>query len=336
MAKEQTIYKKLPGKRRLPLWSHSLWYGPDHILSVESKWVSENYKRFYYQDIQAIVIRKIDYWKIINIILGSIFGIFFLLMLLQDGPWAIFFGILWGLSFPVFFLYLIWGANCETHIKTAVQIEKLPALYRLRSTARAMSLLLQRIEYAQGTLTGEDLSKSRKEEFGESFRYRPTEAIIQEKPLRDEKGLFHLILYALLSLYGIQIVADIFYNHIAFPLTSTLFSLLIGASIIIALVKQHNSSLPGQLKKTTWVSLVFMCIDFAVGYILTFALMISNMVQDPYLNNQWDMMKMISEISPFENSFYLGVYIYAASGALILGLLGLHFIFKMRTQQKEL
>jgi hypothetical protein len=60
------------------------------------------------------------------------------------------------------------------------------------------------------------------------------------------------------------------------------------------------------------------------------------MVQDPYLNNQWDMMKMISEISPFENSFYLGVYIYAASGALILGLLGLHFIFKMRTQQKEL
>ena len=34
----------------------SLWQGKDHLLSIDSSGYTEEYKRFYYRDIQAIII----------------------------------------------------------------------------------------------------------------------------------------------------------------------------------------------------------------------------------------------------------------------------------------
>jgi hypothetical protein len=334
VAKRRKIYKRLPGKRRLPFWTNSLWIGPDHLLSVDSRSVSENYKRFYYRDIQAIIIRKIDHWKITNIILGSISGIFFLLMLLLEGGWSIFLGVVWSLSFVVFLYYLIWGANCETHIKTAVQIERLPAFYRLRSLSRAMILLIQRIENAQGRLEREALMENRDESTGEILKTRQNQAFIQAVSSKDEKGGGHTILYILLSLYGILVVADMFYNHITYSIMSTLFSLSIGAFAIIALIKQSKSNLSSQLKKTTWIALAFVIIDFITGLILTFYLTLNSLFEGKQFQNEYEMMKMMSEMSPFENTFFFIIYMFTASGALILGVIGLYLVFKTRGQQK--
>ena len=48
-------YRKLPGRRRGFIFGSSVWMGSDHLLLVKSARFREEYKRFYFRDIQAIV-----------------------------------------------------------------------------------------------------------------------------------------------------------------------------------------------------------------------------------------------------------------------------------------
>ena len=53
-------YRRLPGRGRTPLGSHSLWIGEDHLLLVELRGFTETYRRFYFRDVQAIILRRTD------------------------------------------------------------------------------------------------------------------------------------------------------------------------------------------------------------------------------------------------------------------------------------
>src|SRR5215813_3727271 len=48
-------YRRLPGRRRGFLFGSSVWLGTDYLLLVKSARFREDYKRFYFPDIQAIV-----------------------------------------------------------------------------------------------------------------------------------------------------------------------------------------------------------------------------------------------------------------------------------------
>ena len=50
--------------------SSNLWLGKDHLLLVESNGYSERYKRFYFKDIQALIIRKTKVGIIRAVVLG--------------------------------------------------------------------------------------------------------------------------------------------------------------------------------------------------------------------------------------------------------------------------
>jgi len=47
------MYRRLPGNAAALASYHRLWLGPDHLLAVRSVGFSEEYKRFYFSDIQA-------------------------------------------------------------------------------------------------------------------------------------------------------------------------------------------------------------------------------------------------------------------------------------------
>jgi len=56
-AMSNSIYRKLtPKKRNLGGFSQA-WLGPDHLLLIKSSRIAENYQRFSFADIQAIVIQ---------------------------------------------------------------------------------------------------------------------------------------------------------------------------------------------------------------------------------------------------------------------------------------
>ena len=59
-----------------------LWLGDDHLLQVESMGgYSETYKRFYFRDIQAIIVQRTRTWVVWNIVLGFFAGGLLILLL---------------------------------------------------------------------------------------------------------------------------------------------------------------------------------------------------------------------------------------------------------------
>src|SRR4051794_11160105 len=53
----------------------SLWLGPDHLLCIDSSGYTENYKRFYFRDIQALFIRETNTYKLVALALVAFVGI---------------------------------------------------------------------------------------------------------------------------------------------------------------------------------------------------------------------------------------------------------------------
>ena len=153
MARAQKMYRRLPGNAAALASYHRLWLGPDHLLAVRSVGFSEEYKRFYFSDIQALIVQKTDRREILNVICALAAILFGLLTLAISNPvWNGFWIILTALA--VFLLLVNWlrGPTCVCHVRTAVQTEPLPSLRRARTAGRVTALLKPLIEQAQGAL----------------------------------------------------------------------------------------------------------------------------------------------------------------------------------------
>jgi hypothetical protein len=137
----------------------SLWLGPDHLLCIDSSGFTESYKRFYFRDIQAFLVRKTDKYKYVSLGLG-VFGVLL----------AIFGGVSGNsvarivlFSFAGFFclcmfLNLLLGPTTLCSIQTAVQTELLPSLARLRKARKVLNLVRPLITSAQGELAPDEIA----------------------------------------------------------------------------------------------------------------------------------------------------------------------------------
>ncbi|MCD4716362.1 MAG: hypothetical protein K8R45_06430 [Desulfobacterales bacterium] len=319
MPKKQKPYKRLPGKKKNFLGGlNTLWLGADHMLSIDSKRVSEDYKRFYYTDIQSVVTRKTIRGKIQNLFLGLFCGLLTLLAVLIGGSWVIFFGIMAGLFFLILLFNWLLGPTCECHLRTAVQIEKLPSLNRLRSVRKAMARLKPLIEKAQGTLTPEAIEENALKDARQATS--PFATSKAPKALRHEHGSFHSILFCLLLAWGLFAVIFISYNHVAVTLLSSAITMATGVFVIIALVKQHESDMKDSVRAITWTTLGFVCIDFFLSYILFFVTMVKH---PEAVRNQWELFKAFSSLSPMDSPWLMGIAVFSVVCSFTLGVSGL-------------
>ena len=95
--------------------------------------------------------------------------------------------------------------------------------------------------------------------------------------------------------------------------------------MVVALVKQHGSNLQYALRTMTWAALGYICFLFISGYIISVALAFKN---PEIVQNQWEMIKLFSSTTPWDNTLMLTLNIIALSGALAIGLPGL-FLLKI-------
>src|SRR6266571_2538378 len=134
----------------------SLWLAKDHLLCIDTTGYTESYKRFYFRDIQAVIIRRTEGWKITALVLGALAGIFALVAALQgELVGRIIFGVLAGLLTLAFIIHLALGPSSTCHLRTAVQTEQLPSLNRLRRARHVLNRLRPLIAQAQGQLAPE-------------------------------------------------------------------------------------------------------------------------------------------------------------------------------------
>ncbi len=132
----------------------SLWLGPDHLLCVFSGGYTETYKRFYFRDIQAIIIRQSKRRLIWNAILGPFLllslGALATYLLNRDDVGIVLFVFFAVIILPPFVINNILGTACICYLRTAVQVEQLPSLHRLPKARRVLAQIQPLIAAAQG------------------------------------------------------------------------------------------------------------------------------------------------------------------------------------------
>jgi len=136
----------------------SLWLGHDHLLFIDSNGYTENYKRFYFRDIQAFTLGISKRRLVWNLVLGILTAICLMVWLADifsisptKSVGGIITGVLLTLLFAVPLLFNnLLGPTCSCQIKTAVQSEELPSLNRLRRARRVLARLRPFIIEAQG------------------------------------------------------------------------------------------------------------------------------------------------------------------------------------------
>ena len=142
------IYTRIPGVRRTPFGNDTLWMANDHLLSVHSNRISEDYQRLYFKDIQALIVEEPDYSQR-KIVLGGLVAVLAiaLLALVFSRHYISAVCILMLLAIPLSILTSM--AQCGCHAVTALGRYKLGALKRNDSLQGALAILTPLIMESQ-------------------------------------------------------------------------------------------------------------------------------------------------------------------------------------------
>ena len=262
-------YRRLPGRARSVMGSIRLFQGKDHILLCSSTSFGEDYRRFYYSDIQMITVRKTVTREVRSIFLVALAGISGLIGFQFGGLARDFWSVLAGTSLFVSVVDWLRGPTCVCHLRTAIQTVQLSSLNRLRTTRKTIARLKPLIDESQGTLTAEEIPGKMAALAASSTSKVVPPASITPKQLRHYHGRAHLVLFWLL-------LADApsTYLYVVHPgRWETILAVAVtGATIvclIVALVKQRGSDMTNALKSLSWIILASLVASFLVSALYT-------------------------------------------------------------------
>ena len=151
-------YKKIPGKLTGLLANSQLFMGEDHLLCVSDRLTTQNYRRFFFADIEAIQIiytERRTAWLsfsglglVISLIAGSGRGF--------DSPLIL--GAL--LLFVFSFVFALGrGLVCKLQLQTKAGVVKLKGTLRLSSARKIIQLIDENIEKSQAPINVEGGNK---------------------------------------------------------------------------------------------------------------------------------------------------------------------------------
>jgi hypothetical protein len=314
-----------------------LYLGTDHILAVDNHRFSEDYKRFYFRDIQAFVIRR-DNRLLVSAAIQAVVLLIFLALGLAalSEPFRVFWWSVASICLIFLVINLLRGPTCTCRITTAVQEDVLPSLNRIEVTRKVIDGTLRPlIERAQGKVQPGDLAAAAAA--GVATRWKDKHASVtgmrqEDKPVsvtgrvgRSERrasyrGMAHAIAFSLLIADGILTGTGVI-NHS--PITMAL-SKISGSTavvcVIVSLVKQRGSLLSRGIRRTAWTAFAFICLSFVLAYMrgLVTAVQTHGSVTD-----QMEVYQAILNTAPQGSPFAIAVFVFEAAGAFILGAVGL-------------
>ncbi|MBD3420647.1 MAG: hypothetical protein GF398_11070 [Chitinivibrionales bacterium] len=135
-------YTRFSKKFRGSLRSVQFWKADDHVVCISESTVAQNYRRFYFNDIQAIIVQRSNVSAIITIIL------FFLTLILGgityvnkgfDSPaGALIGGLSIAAMLAIAIINLARGPMGKVHIQSAAGVFKIPLNFRIRQISKAI------------------------------------------------------------------------------------------------------------------------------------------------------------------------------------------------------
>lgn len=142
-------YKRLPGRSRRLFNAATLWESEDHLLLVQSQVITENYRRFFFRDIQAIAICQTKAGPVISFVFGLLAVASGVAALFTGGSGAIALSIVAGVFLLLTVINILRGPTCRCLLRTAVQAQELSSLHRLRTARRVLRRIQPKIQSAQ-------------------------------------------------------------------------------------------------------------------------------------------------------------------------------------------
>lgn len=137
---------------------HQLWKGPDHFLLIkEIGWIEE-YKRFYFSDIQSITVRQTAAYLVWALVLPLL--ALFVAGIGQTMDASAPFYIAVGLIFLVILsLHLLQGPTCSCWMQTGINKEKLLMFRRVRQVRKFWNKTAFELIDVQGPFSLEEMEQ---------------------------------------------------------------------------------------------------------------------------------------------------------------------------------
>ncbi|MCX5770494.1 MAG: hypothetical protein NTZ09_09520 [Candidatus Hydrogenedentes bacterium] len=295
-----------------------LWLGPDHLLHGRRSMITEQYRRLFFKDIQAVTVARTDTWKDYNIILGVLIAGCLAIVFIATSDWSM--RAAWGISLcivPVLVVAfnLAKGPTCACYFHTAVQSERIGALSRLRKAGTVLALLAPMLEQAQGSLDPAQVELV--QESGRNLTLAGNEAK-KQREFHPSNARYHLLFFILILISGLSHCVDLVVYSEAKnwgDLLTFLAAMLLG---ILAVKDQMRSLIHLDLQRITTTALVVIFVAFAASQVVgVFVLTMSMSTSGSAF-----------EIKDWE---YYGVYVAAIAVVNItLSLIGLLRLYRYR------
>ncbi|HPG29835.1 MAG TPA: hypothetical protein PKY81_05110 [bacterium] len=323
--------------------SSSLFKAEDHLLYVEKYSYTENYKRFYYSDIQLVYMvpsLNFIYTSLIYLTIGIIF-----FLLLKNIPF--------GWTFPAFFFtlsiisFFVCG-NSKFYIKTAAQKTRIKCVKRKKSILRILNIIRPLILESQKNIKISNLNETFEKPLSntgiidsstvaDNNDYKTNaekKAIpkIERALIKNFNASLYLIFLSVLALTGVLSFAYICLPNYGIYLTISITTgLCLGLLLLIfVLINLRKSGVSGGPVVHIFVSLAYIFIEFFFAYILFIIMNIR------FPENSTDYFFLISKIfklNPVKDFFMYPVAAFTGIAAILLAATGLIQLKKIKQRQ---
>ena len=315
------------------LVSHSsIWLADDHLLDCKDSFFTERYRRFYFKDIQALVVNK-TIESLMTTLLASIFAMGSLWFLSHATKgWFIFWSIVTGFFFIILVVNILKGQSCRTFIQTAVQKEQLSGINRIKEIENLLVIIKPAIQSFQGEIGPQDLEVKYEEYLEKSLKVQAG----QSQPIEQDSTL-HTMLFLLFTVWSLMIGMVYSFNNGIFHHMILVVYMALVILNVMAVVKQSRINMKPTIKNWAWVSLASLCITTVVGYITLFIVMGElartyhrfGSYSDPY--SQLDFMKYI-----LDHNIGKTVVLVAFPVTFLIGIIGLILSARLKRENKSL
>jgi len=325
----------------------SLWMEQDHLIVCTGYGLFlpflEEYRRFFFRDIQGIQIsinQRRHTVTVILVILTFLVLCSLLLAALAGKSWlglTVFLGVAAVFLLAALVLNLSRGPTCTVIMKTAVQTVRLKSVTRLPAAERLLFLLQPLIEKEQSDLPSLPPQQpaalsSPTSTLPSRTATSPPIAPPPAPPPHDTNLFWHWLTGGLMLTWTVLALADYFSQLVWISLIRILVLFALLLTPIVALIRQRQGKSPAAFAVISWLGLAFSLILLLSGY----AALISIQFKDPELaGDQWKMLKYYAELAPGADSLVTVLTALEVILSTSLGLVYLGFTFKEKFRRKN-
>jgi hypothetical protein len=320
MAHIKKRYQRLPGRDFALLSTQQLWQASDHLLWVESAMFQVRYKRFYYQDIQALVLHRSNRHQVWSFVWGAFALLFGIIALSVSGtPYV---SATWAMVFLICLVVnLSMGPACQVQLQTAVQVQQLKCLRRIRSATKAMNRIHALVEDAQGLLNNNKPDPGSSPAMPIAPLAMPLVGAHQpEAPDGPFKPLVHKVLFGLMLVIGILGAIQMGMQNVSVGVIQLWLQIAVQIMVMTALVRYHRQTRGTQVGLISWLSLVLAVFNTTVSYGI---FMVAVIRHQEIAYDYWALFKKCFELVYWDHPVALAIRIVWVAVTLILAIWGL-------------